>query len=105
MLKPDIITQIGQQIADSLPKTVKTTQQEIEKNVRLILQTTIDKLDLVSREEFDNQVAVLKRTRSKLEAMEKTLAHLETQLNKKPVRTKKTTSNKKSAESAATPKP
>ncbi len=90
MINPDIIVQIGKQIADSIPKSVKNTQQEVEKNIRLILQTTIDKLDLVSREEFDNQVAVLKRTRAKLDKMEAALAKIEQELAKKPARSKRT---------------
>jgi ubiquinone biosynthesis accessory factor UbiK len=37
------------------------------------LQSTFQKLDLVTREEFDVQTAVLARTREKLEALEKRL--------------------------------
>lgn len=88
MLNPDIITQIGRQIAEALPQSVKTTQQELEKTARVVLQTTIDKLDLVSREEFDNQVAVLKRTREKLEALEATVNKLESLQSQKTTRKK-----------------
>ena len=50
---------------------------DIEKNVRALLSTFFTKLDLVSREEFDIQAQVLRRTREKLEALEARVARLE----------------------------
>jgi len=97
MITPEIIAQIGRQIATALPQTAKDTQQEIEKNVRAILQATINKLDLVSRDEFDAQLVVLKRTREKLEQMELTLSKLEQEIAQKKT-TRKKSSTKKPAE-------
>lgn len=88
MITPETITQIGRQIMAALPETAKQTQHDIEKNIRAILQSTISKLDLVSRDEFDAQVAVLLRTREKLEQMERTLARLEQEAVAKPARKK-----------------
>lgn len=89
MITPEVITQIGRQIVDSLPQTAKNTQREIEKNVRAILQSAIGKLDLMSRDEFDAQVAVLKRTREKLEQMELAISQLEQQAASKKTTRKK----------------
>ena len=50
---------------------------DIEKNLRAVLQSIFAKLDLVTREEFDVQQAVLLRTREKLEALEQQVAQLE----------------------------
>ncbi|MEK6663664.1 MAG: accessory factor UbiK family protein [Pseudomonadota bacterium] len=50
---------------------------DIEKNLRAVLQSVFAKLDLVTREEFDVQQAVLLRTREKLEALEAKVAALE----------------------------
>ena len=50
---------------------------DMEKNVRALLSTFFTKLDLVSREEFDIQAQVLRRTREKLEALEARVARLE----------------------------
>lgn len=97
MISPDIIAQIGRQIAEALPQTAKNTQQEIEKNIRAILQIAISKLDLVSRDEFDAQVAVLKRTRGKLEQMELTLSQLEAEIAKKKTTRKKSPTKKPTA--------
>lgn len=90
MINADIITQIGKQIAEAIPESAKATQQEIEKNIRAVLQSAISKLDLVSRDEFDAQMEVLQRTRSKLEQMELTISALEQKVNK-PTRTRKKT--------------
>lgn len=53
--------------------------KEIEKQFHQILHTTLTKMDLVTREEFDAQVRVLQRTREKLEMLEKELAKREQQ--------------------------
>lgn len=50
---------------------------EIESQFKALLQSTFSKLDLVSREEFDSQMAVLSRTRARLEALEAKVAELE----------------------------
>jgi ubiquinone biosynthesis accessory factor UbiK len=50
---------------------------DLEKNMRLLLQTAFARLDLVTREEFDVQREVLSRTRAKLEQLEAKLAELE----------------------------
>ena len=58
-------------------------RQDIEKNVRAILERGLAQMDLVTREEFEVQQAVLLRSREKLEALEKQVAELEAALNKK----------------------
>ncbi|MDC0423046.1 accessory factor UbiK family protein [Methylophilaceae bacterium] len=55
---------------------------DIEDNVNALLQSTFTKIGLVNREEFDVQTQVLKRTRLKLEALEKKLSDLNTKPNK-----------------------
>lgn len=55
---------------------------ELEKNLRAALTAGLHKLDLVTREEFDVQSAVLARTRARLEALEKQVAALEKQLTR-----------------------
>ncbi len=79
MLNPEIITQIGKQLIDVLPESAKTAQQDLDKNIRAVLQSAFSKLDLVTRDELDAQLAVLRRTRSKLERLEKKVSALEQQ--------------------------
>ncbi len=51
--------------------------KDVEKNMRAMLAGFFDKLDLVTREEFDIQAKVLARTREKLDALEARVAELE----------------------------
>ncbi len=51
--------------------------KDIEKNVKAMLQSGLQRLDLVPREEFELQAEVLLRTREKLEALEVRVAELE----------------------------
>jgi len=53
--------------------------KDIEKNVRALLMQGFDKLDLITREEFDIQAQVLARTREHLTALEARVAELEAQ--------------------------
>ena len=53
---------------------------EMDKSVRSLLQSAIARLDMVSREEFDAQAEILKRTRSKVVALEAELEELTREL-------------------------
>jgi BMFP domain-containing protein YqiC len=70
------IEQLSKRISDLLPGNVKHLQEDIEANIRSLLQSTLSKMNLVSREEFDVQTAVLQRTREKLEQLEKEVEQL-----------------------------
>lgn len=74
---PKQLDELTDKVMNLLPKGVRDVQQDIEKNVRAVLQSTFAKMDLVTREEFDVQSAVLTRTREKLEQLEKQVAELE----------------------------
>ena len=72
----DSIEQLSKRISDLIPGNVKHMQEDIEANFRSLLQSTLSKMNLVSREEFDVQTAVLQRTREKLEQLEKEIEAL-----------------------------
>jgi ubiquinone biosynthesis accessory factor UbiK len=55
----------------------RTPAKDIEKNMRALLGAFLNRLDLVTREEFDVQVEVLRRTREKLTELEAKVAELE----------------------------
>jgi BMFP domain-containing protein YqiC len=70
---------IGEKILDDISARVAAAMasspvRDTEKNVRVLLRGALERLDLVSREEFDIQVALLARTREKLDALEARLA-------------------------------
>lgn len=52
-------------------------QQELQSQIRAMLQSTFARLDLVTRDEFEAQQAVLLRTRERLEQLEQRLSALE----------------------------
>ena len=55
--------------------------EKIDRNAKSLLQSALTRLDVVSREEFDAQTAVLKRTRERLEALEAQIAALDEALS------------------------
>lgn len=79
MLNTKFIDDLARQISNSIPAGVKGLQQDVEKNIRALLEGAFARLDLVTREEFDVQTKVLARTREKLEALEREVAALEKQ--------------------------
>ena len=72
-----------QEISDKIGKIIENSPiSDIKDNVNALLQSTFTKLDLISREEFDIQTKVLKRTREKLEELEKKIDALQTSSKK-----------------------
>jgi ubiquinone biosynthesis accessory factor UbiK len=68
----------SQEIEQALPKI---TELIPSREAHIAFQAALAKLDLVTREEFDAQTAVLQRTRAKLEALEAKCAEMEQKLN------------------------
>lgn len=52
-----------------------------QQQMRALMQSALSKMDLITRDEFDAQAAVLARTREKVEQMEKSLIDLEKRLD------------------------
>ena len=71
------LDELAKQLAESVPQNLKVLGQDLERNFKALLQSGLERMELVTREEFDLQRAVLERTREKLEAMEGRLAELE----------------------------
>ena len=74
------IDDIARQLFERLPDTVRTMRRDIESNFRAVLQSSLGKLDLTTRTEFDVQSKVLERTRARLEQLELRVAALERRL-------------------------
>ena len=73
----DSIENLAKKLAESLPEGLRSMRDDLESNFRGVLRSGLNKLDLVTREEFEVQEAVLARTREKLEALEAKLGALE----------------------------
>jgi BMFP domain-containing protein YqiC len=73
----NIINELAGKLADAVPGDINELRNDIESNFRSLLQNRLDKLDLVTREEFDVQRKVLERTREKLDRLETELDELQ----------------------------
>jgi BMFP domain-containing protein YqiC len=71
---------LARRLADAVPESVRNFGRDLEGNFKAILQAQLSKLDLVSRQEFDVQAALLARTQAMLTALEARLKELETKL-------------------------
>ena len=90
MLDPNSIEEIAKKLADSVP-SLDGLRQEAETGFSAVLNDMFSRLNLVTREEFDVQAAVLAKTRQKLEHLEQTITELEQQIS---VSNQQNTSNK-----------
>ena len=77
MLDPKNINDMVKGIFDSLPEGVKNLPGDVQMHMRAGLQNALSKMDLVTREEFETQAAVLQKTRAKLDRLEEKIKQLE----------------------------
>jgi hypothetical protein len=71
------LDELSRRLADAVPTGLLSVRDELEKNFQAVLQSALSRLNLVSREEFDVQRAVLERSRIRLEELEARIAELE----------------------------
>ncbi len=71
------IENLARKLAESMPESLRSVRDDLETNFRAVLRASLSKLDLVTREEFEVQEAVLRKTREKLDGLEAKLAELE----------------------------
>jgi BMFP domain-containing protein YqiC len=76
------LDELAKKLLNLLPISADEIKEDLEEKVKMILQSSLSKLDMVSREEFDIQTQVLAKTRAKLEALEKQLETIVNQKNK-----------------------
>ncbi len=92
------IDELAKRLVESVPQGLRSVKDDLEKNFQSVLRAGLGKLDLVTREEFEVQEAVLARTRQKLEALEERLISVETAkatIGKKKTKKKKAKAKKK----------
>ncbi len=70
------LDELARRLSSLVPPGLREGREELQQNFKSVLQTGLGKLDLVTREEFEVQRAVLARTREKLEALERSLSEL-----------------------------
>ena len=89
MIDLDQLDELARRLSSLVPPGLRSDsaqelRAELQQNFRAVLQTGLSRLDLVTREEFEVQRAVLLRTREKLEQLERSVAGLEGQLDAPP---------------------
>ncbi len=80
MLKPETVDDISRKLAELIPQDIKDMRREFHQNAKAVLTAGLRKMDLVTREEFDVQQAVLAKTRQKLKVLEAEIRALESRL-------------------------
>jgi hypothetical protein len=73
-LETRFLDELNKKVSDLI---AASPAKDVEKNLRALMSSVFSRLDLVTREEFDIQQEVLKRTREKLDQMEARVAELE----------------------------
>lgn len=76
-IDPKALDDLARRLAESVPTPLRQLQEDMEKNLRAVLQGAFSRMNLVTREEFDVQAAVLSRSREKLTKLEQRLQELE----------------------------
>ena len=77
MIETKKLDDLASQLSKLMPAQLTAAGEDLSQNLRAIVQGWFDRLDLVTREEFEVQKAVLGRTRAKLEALEEQVGQME----------------------------
>jgi len=78
MFNRDSLDQLAQQIGGMF--NTQPISEEVQRNLRALIQSALSRMDVVTRDEFDAQAAVLAQTRAKLDQLEIQLNELAQQL-------------------------
>jgi len=81
MIDLNHIDELARRLSSLVPPGLRESRDEMQQNFKSVLQAGLSKLDLVTREEFEVQRAVLLRTREKLEQLQRAVAELESQVD------------------------
>ncbi|MFZ5660909.1 MAG: accessory factor UbiK family protein [Pseudomonadota bacterium] len=76
MIRNTLIDEVVRGITETVVK-LGAVKDDVEKQVRATISANLDKLDLVSRDEFEVQRMMVTRLRERLEALEKRVAAFE----------------------------
>jgi BMFP domain-containing protein YqiC len=80
MLNKEFIHHLSEKITEQIPKNVQSAGEDLEKNIKALVQNAFAKFNLVTREEFDAQSALLQKTVQRVEHLENELHRLEQQI-------------------------
>lgn len=75
---PKNVDDFANKIKDIMPESLKSSKEEMQKTLKSGAEGVLQKLDLVSREEYDIQVALLNKCKEKIDELEAKISELET---------------------------
>ena len=75
---PKNVDDFANKIKDIMPESLKSSKEEMQKTLKSGAEGVLQKLDLVSREEYDIQVALLRKCQEKIDELEAKISELET---------------------------
>ena len=84
MIDLNHIDDLARRLSAMVPPGLRESRDELQQNFKSVLQSGLARLDLVTREEFEVQRAVLLRTREKLEELQRAVGELEAQAGAAP---------------------
>ncbi len=79
-----LFSTLNEHFGQLLPDLAKSAQEDVHNHVKAVVNSVLARLDLVTREEFEIQLEVLRRTRAKVEALEQRVSALEARLETAP---------------------
>ena len=77
MFEPQQLNELARRISEVIPQDLTAIKSDFETNIKAILQASLSRMNLVTREEFDVQRKVLLRAREQIDAMEERIKALE----------------------------
>lgn len=80
-MDPRFIDDLARKLSAAVPQGIANVKRDLEDNFKSVLQSALSRMDLVTRQEFDVQAGVLRRTREKVDALEAKIAALEQNKN------------------------
>lgn len=73
----DLVRRLADRLADAVPSGARVLREDLQRNFGAVLSRALERMELVSREEFEVQCEVLRRARAELTALEARVAMLE----------------------------
>jgi BMFP domain-containing protein YqiC len=81
-----LLEDLAARLARAVPASIAGLRGELEENFRAVLRGRLERLDLVSREHFEVQAELLRRTQKRLADLEKRLAAIERNAEEEPAK-------------------
>ncbi len=76
-MKPAFLDSLMEKISSVLPQDLHSLKEDTQKNIRAVLQSVFEKMDLVTREDFEVQKKILERSQERIQQLTEAVKRLE----------------------------